>query len=133
VAPDSEGKEERGFIVIDRRGREDEGRPGAPAAAPAQAAAPAAPSEPGAEPPRLPRIDFSTLVLSLSTSVLYHLGLVEDPETRKPGTVNKTLARQNIDMLEVLQEKTRGNLSPDEEHLLESLLYDLRMRFVELR
>jgi hypothetical protein len=132
---DTGGEEERGFVVIDRRGREEEAPAPPPAEPPRTAAAPApeAPSAPrGGGAPPLPRIDFSTLVLSLSTSALYHLGLVEDPETHQRSTPNKALARQNIDMLEVLEEKTRGNLSPDEEHLLQSLLYDLRMRFVEI-
>jgi hypothetical protein len=58
---------------------------------------------------------------------------VPDPETNQPGTVDKVLARQTIDTLELLQEKTRGNLDAEEDHLLESLLYELRMRFVEAR
>lgn len=82
-------------------------------------------------PDALPKIDFSTFVLSLSTSVLYHLGLVPDPESGTPAEPNLVLARQTIDTLEVLQEKTRGNLDADESHLLESLLYELRMRFVD--
>ncbi len=79
----------------------------------------------------LPKIDFSTFVLSLSTSALYHLGLVPDPETGKPASPNRVLARQTIDTLEILQVKTRGNLAPEESHLLESLLYELRLRFVD--
>jgi hypothetical protein len=79
----------------------------------------------------LPQIDFSTFVLSLSTSAFYHLGLVPDPETGKPAAPNRVLARQTIDTLEVLQVKTRGNLDAQESHLLESLLYELRLRFVD--
>lgn len=78
----------------------------------------------------LPHIDFSTFVLSLSTSAFYHLGLVADPETGTPGEPNLALARQTIDTLEVLQVKTRGNLDAEEARLLESLLYELRLRFV---
>ena len=136
-----ERKEERGFVVIDRRGRAEEAPKEAP---PSEREAPRrdAPSRPGGGPapapeagprPELPRIDFATFVLSLSTSALYHLGLVPDPETNQPGAVNKALARQTIDTLELLQEKTRGNLDPEEERLLQSLLYELRMRFVESR
>jgi len=80
----------------------------------------------------LPQIDFSTFILSLSTSALYHLGLVDDPETGKRGAPDLPMASQTIDTLAVLQEKTRGNLDPEEERLLESLLYELRMRFVEV-
>ena len=80
----------------------------------------------------LPRIDFSTFVLSLSTSALYHLGLVEDPQTGRKGEPDLPLASQTIDTLAVLEEKTRGNLDGEERQLLESLLYELRMRFVEV-
>ena len=78
----------------------------------------------------LPAIDFATFAISLSTSVMHHLGFVADPQGGTPER-NLTLARQTIDILEMLQLKTRGNLDPDEAHLIESLLYELRMRFVE--
>ncbi len=82
--------------------------------------------------PTLPKIDFSTFILSLSTSALYHLGLAEDPATGEKGETDLPLASQVIDTLSLLQEKTRGNLDPEEERLLTSLLYDLRMRYVEV-
>jgi hypothetical protein len=81
----------------------------------------------------MPQIDFSTFVISLSTSALYHLGLVEDPQSGQRGEVDLALASQTIDTLAVLEEKTRGNLDDEEKQLLESLLYELRMRFVEVR
>jgi hypothetical protein len=79
----------------------------------------------------LPSIDFSTFVLSLSHSALMHLGEVPHPETNK---VEKSvpLARQTIDLITLLEEKTKGNLSGDEERLIHQILFDLRMRFVEL-
>jgi hypothetical protein len=79
----------------------------------------------------LPAIDFSTFVLSLSTSALFHLGLIADTQPGKPGERNLPLARQTIDILEILEIKTRGNLDPEEAKLLESLLFEIRMRFVE--
>jgi hypothetical protein len=81
------------------------------------------------EPAALPEIDFSTFVVSLSSSVLIHLGVVADPTT---GEQKKDLAiaKQTIDMLGMLQDKTRGNLTKEEDQLLESMLYDLRMRYV---
>ena len=85
----------------------------------------------GRAPGELPAIDFSTFVLSLGTSALYHLGLVEDPETKQRAKPNLELARQTIDTLEMLHQKTKGNLSSEEEHLVDSLLYDLRMHFVQ--
>ena len=83
-------------------------------------------------PDELPRIDFSTFVLSLSTSALFHLGLVEDPQTGEKGEPDFALASQTIDTLALLEEKTRGNLEDEEHKLLTSLLYELRMRFVEV-
>lgn len=84
-----------------------------------------------------PGVDFSTFVLSLATSALYHLGLVADPQGGpRKGAVDdsdRALARQTIDTLEMIAAKTRGNLDADEAKLLESILYDLRMRFVESR
>jgi len=81
----------------------------------------------------LPKLDFSTLVVSLSTSALYSMGLAPDPATGKTHAPNLTMARQTIDTLELLEEKTRGNLDMDEQRLLKSLLYELRLRFVEVR
>lgn len=81
---------------------------------------------------QLPTIDFSMLVLSLSQTALVHLGLAEDPEAGAPGKRNLPLARQTIDMLGMLQEKTKGNLNGSEERLIDQVLYDLRLRFVEL-
>ena len=80
--------------------------------------------------PPLPRIDFSTFVLSMSTSALYQLGLVDGPEGDKLEQVNLLLARQTIDTLEMLREKTRGNLDDEEVKLFDGLIYELRMRFV---
>lgn len=79
----------------------------------------------------LPHVDFATFVLSLSHSALMHMGEAPNPET---GTVEKTLplARQTIDLIAMLEEKTRGNLSGDEERLIGQILFDLRMRFVEM-
>lgn len=116
-----EGREKQGpgFTIIDRRGsREEESTP--PEHERAQARA-----------HPLPRVDFASLVVSFATSALYHLGQVADPETGKPAPVDLGLAQQTIDTLEVLQEKTRGNLTPEEEELLTHLLTDLRMRFVQ--
>lgn len=127
------GEEEQGFRVVDRRGGGAGADPEAAGAGAAKGAAPGTSAAPKREAGELPAIDFSTFVLSLSTSGFYHLGLVPDPETGKPAPANRALARQTIDTLEILQQKTLGNLDPDEAHLLESLLYELRMRFVEGR
>ena len=82
--------------------------------------------ESGAYPP----LDFTTFILSMSTSALMHLG---ETIPGGPPTIelNLPLARQTIDILGVIEEKTRGNLSGEEERLLTQILFDLRMRFVE--
>jgi hypothetical protein len=78
----------------------------------------------------LPQIDFATFVLSLSHSALMHLGEAPDPDTNETH-VDLGLAKQNIDILGLLEEKTKGNLTGDEERLVAQVLFDLRMRFVE--
>ena len=79
----------------------------------------------------LPRVDFATFVLSLSHSAIVHLGEAPNPET---GSVEKNLplARQTIDLIAMLDEKTKGNLTGDEERLIGQILFDLRMRYVEM-
>jgi len=86
-----------------------------------------------AEPADLPAIDFSTFILSLSTTALYQMGLAPDLATGETPEPDALLARQTIDTLEMLAEKTRGNLESGEAKLLESILYELHMKFVEKR
>jgi hypothetical protein len=82
----------------------------------------------------LPRIDFSTFALSLAASALLHLGLAPDPSggSGAPEEPNLPLARQAIDTLEMIAEKTQGNLDPEESKLLQSLLYELRMNVIRV-
>ena len=80
---------------------------------------------------KIPEIDFPTFILSLATSAQVHLGAVPNPATGKQEK-DLNLAKQTIDILALLQEKTKGNLSSEEERLLQHLLYDLRMTYVEL-
>jgi hypothetical protein len=78
----------------------------------------------------LPAVDFVTFLLSVSTSALIQLGEIEDPATRQP-VKNLPLAKQTIDLIAMLQEKTKGNLTSDEGKLMENILFDLRMRYVK--
>ena len=78
----------------------------------------------------LPEITFSSFVLSLSSSALLHFGQIPDPITKKKDR-NLPMAKQTIDILGVLKEKTKDNLTKDEEQLIENLLCDLRIRYVE--
>ncbi len=80
----------------------------------------------------LPSIGFGTFVLSLSTSALVHLGVSPLPGKAEPGEPNLPLAQQTIEILAMLHEKTQGNLDEDEQRLLEAILHDLRMRYVEV-
>ena len=75
------------------------------------------------------KIDFSTFIMSLTSSAFYHLGDIADPETGKTET-NLPAVQQTIDMLIMLKEKTQGNLSEEEGKLLEQLTYELQMKFV---
>ena len=77
----------------------------------------------------LPEVTFSTFVLSLASSALVQLGEVPHPDT---GAIapNLILARNTIDVLSMLEDKTSHGLSPEESHLLKDVLYELRMKFV---
>jgi len=75
-------------------------------------------------------VDFSTFTFSLATGALINLGLAPDPMTQKV-TKNVDLARQNIEILSLLKEKTKGNLTADETKLMDSLLTEVRLKFVE--
>lgn len=128
----------KGFVVIDRRGEadEDEANDASPDASPqpSEASGPSA-GETGSQgfgaPDALPQMDFSTLLHSFAISALYHLGIAPGPDG-KPADPDLTLAKQNIDILELLSEKTTGNLTDEERQLLEGILYEVRMRFVEI-
>jgi hypothetical protein len=141
----SSDPKQRGFTVNDRRIVADEkgtARVEEVAPAPADAKPPEAkveekPEAKSAAKPQTaaavePPIDFHTFILSLGSSALLHLGELERPGASAPET-DLPMAKHTIDILAMLQDKTRGNLTPAEEKLIESLLFDLRLRFVEAR
>jgi hypothetical protein len=72
---------------------------------------------------------FSTFILSLSTSALVHLGELPDPITNSKE-VNLQLAKQTISIIEMLKEKTKGNLTGEESSLLDDVLYDVRLKYL---
>jgi hypothetical protein len=76
-------------------------------------------------------ISFSGFILSLATTAAVHFGDIADPATGEPGEPNLLAARQMIDIIAMLQDYTRGNLSEPETKLLDDLIYELRMRFVQ--
>lgn len=131
--------EKKDFIIKDKRifAEEDkEQKKKEDKAEPPKEEAEARESEEAAEPEeaeadyQLPEINFATFIFSLNTSVLVQLGVIEDPSTGKKAK-NLILAKQTIDILGMLEEKTRGNLTEDEENMLKNILYDLRMIYVK--
>ena len=118
-----EEKEEKGFIIRDRRAFSGENMEPTEAAEikqpsedkeEAQTSDDTAPTEESIEESQLPEINFATFIFSLNSSALVHL----------------PLAKQTIDILGMLEEKSQGNLSTDEENLLKNILHDLRLMYV---
>lgn len=139
MAAEEEKQEGKGFTVQDRRRFSPETGEAREDAAEAQEAAnQASPQtttaqervEGAAQPNALPEIDFSTFVISLSTQVLMHLGEIANPVSGKVEA-DISVAKQMIDILAMLNEKTRGNLNANEAQLMEGILFDLRMKYVE--
>jgi len=139
MSTDEENQEKRGFKVEDRRRFSESGEvrpeaaPGSPTEHGPADAAPvedrsAAESRPAAEPSV--DLNFSTFVISLSTQALAHLGEIENPIDRSLAT-DLGAAKQLIDILGILKDKTNGNLDAAEASLLDNMLYDLRLRYVE--
>ena len=88
------------------------------------------PKAAGAKAKTMPKIDFSSFVLSLYSSGLVQLGKVEDPSTGNKA-VDMDMAQYSIDMIAMLQDKTAGNLTDDEDNLLKALLSELRLAYVD--
>jgi hypothetical protein len=85
------------------------------------------------EPPGEPTLSFGAFVLSLASTAAIHFGDLPDPVSGHRGELNLEGAGQMIDILVLLEEKTRGNLTAEERQLLEQVLYELRMRFVSAK
>jgi len=134
--------DESPFTIRDRRRSQEESSSTASSDAPPVAApfVPSDPPRPGATPPHTipPAASFSELILGLGTSAFDALGVqargegaAGDPAAIGGGPVDLQSARHLIDLLDVVEQKTAGNLTPDEQHLLQQLLYTLRLTFVE--
>jgi hypothetical protein len=76
-------------------------------------------------------LTFSGFVISLASTAAIHFGDIADPVTGKKSEPDLEAAGRIIDVIAMLQQKTRGNLIPEEDRLVDDLLYELRMRFVE--
>jgi hypothetical protein len=145
----SERESDPGFSVVDRRRRGEEAeesppsRPSAPAprAEPPRQAAPPSPPPPAASPlvggpapggpAGAPKADLTALLVMLYGDAMANLGQAPDPMTGRPH-VDLEQARFAIDLLAMLQDKTRGNRTPDESAVLDEMLGALRMGFVRL-
>jgi Domain of unknown function (DUF1844). len=76
------------------------------------------------------KMDFSAFMLSLNASALIHLGEIPDPQSRE-RTVNLSSAKHTIEILEIIKDKTKGNLENEEERLLDDIIFNLRMRYLK--
>ena len=128
----TEEEKEKGFVVKDKRVMSEdataaEGDAGADDAI--EEAPESGVADDQAEMP-LPEINFATFIASLNASALVNLGVIADPATGQKEK-NLPIAKQTIDIMSMLQEKTKGNLSVDEESILKSILYDLKMMYVK--
>jgi hypothetical protein len=132
----AEDKKGPGFVVKDKRlfteageakSTEEQATPAAeePKPVPPEAAQ----SGKGKE-PDYPPINFTNFVLSLSTSALFHFGDFPDPESGKTQK-NLPAAKQTIDILDMLNEKAKGNLNENETNLIQGILYELKLRYVK--
>jgi hypothetical protein len=123
--------EDRGFTVSDRRGagRERSSVSETPSTPVPPRPESAARDEEVDDHRHAGPVDFSGLLLSLASTAMLHLG-APTPDG-KTGPVNLPRAQEMIDLLSVLEQKTKGNLTPDESALLGNLLYNLRLRYVE--
>ena len=115
-------EEEKGFVLKDSEEASDSGKD-------EEKDAGGGSEEPQSEMP-LPEMNFATFVFSLNLSVLVHLGVNDDPVSGKK-VKNMPIAKQTIDILGMLEEKTRGNLTDEEDKLLKNILHDLRMLYVK--
>jgi Domain of unknown function (DUF1844) len=78
-----------------------------------------------------PRISFGSFIISLASTAALHFGDIPDPQTGERHEPDLVAAHQMIDLISLLHEKTKGNLTPDEAKLVDDLLYELRMRYVQ--
>ncbi|MBW1828057.1 MAG: DUF1844 domain-containing protein [Deltaproteobacteria bacterium] len=122
-------EEKKDFVVKDSRSLDEDGNPRDKTPEEEPEKKPVDKKQTAGTPP-LPEADFTSLIFSLSSTALFHIGDIADPETGKK-TVDMSLAKHAIDTISMLQGKTSGNLSGEEKKFTESVLADLRWRFVK--
>jgi len=133
-----EEKKEKGFSFVDKRkslDQEDETVQTGKGAEPKKEKQAEKTTEPAAgtqdKKSPLPEIDFNFFILSLSSSAMMQMGIIPNPVTKTRGK-NLDLAKQTIDIIAMIEKKTKGNLTPEEAQFMESIVYDLRMQYVEV-
>ena len=120
-------EEERGFVIRDKRGRSEPETFSPPSSSASTAETVSSTEAPHPAPP----LSFSSFVFSLGTSSLMLMGESLDPQQPAPP-MNLPQAKEIIDILTMLEEKTKGNLSSDETSVIGDMLYTLRMKYVSL-
>ena len=127
-------EEEKGFVIKDRRSFDDKGEPKEKDSTEEKVK-----EEPKEEPPKkeaetppLPEVNFSSLILSLSSTAFLHFGEIPDPGTGEKRK-DLALAKHAIDTIAMLKEKTEGNLDDAEKQFIENILTDLRWHFVKAK
>ena len=122
-------EEEQGFVVRDKRGRAAFDDPSTPMPEASQPSKPQETSDFSEPTPPMPPLTFASFVFSLGTSSLMLMGESLDPQQPSPP-VNLPQAKEIIDILSMLEEKTKGNLSSEEASVIGDMLYTLRMKYV---
>lgn len=127
-------EEEKGFIIKDRRSFDDKGdlKEKDSTEEKVKEEPKEAPPIKEAETPPLPEINFSSLILSLSSTAFLHFGEIPDPGTGEKKK-DLALAKHAIDTIAMLKEKTEGNLAEEEKQFIENILTDLRWHFVKAK
>jgi len=127
-------EEEKGFVIKDRRSFDDKGdlKENDSTEEKVKEEPKEAPQKMEAETPPLPEVNFSSLILSLSSTAFLHFGEIPDPGTGEKRK-DLPLAKHAIDTIAMLKEKTEGNLSEEEKQFIENILTDLRWHFVKAK
>jgi len=127
--------EEKGFVIKDKRSLDEKGdlkekRPEEEIEEKGEKKAET--QDVGTDRTPLPEVNFNSLILSISSSALLHLGEIPDPHTGEKKK-DVALAKHSIDIIAMLKEKTKGNLDQEEQRLIDSILTDLRWRYVKFK
>ncbi|MBW1705338.1 MAG: DUF1844 domain-containing protein [Deltaproteobacteria bacterium] len=131
-------EEEKGFVIKDRRSFDEKGelkdveseKEKKPESENKEAEPKKEAPKEDTERPPLPEVNFSTLIFSLSSSTLFHFGEIADPQSGEKKK-DLPLAKHAIDTIAMLKEKTKGNLTEEEQKFIDSVLNDLQWRYVK--